>query len=135
MMKTSGDSEDPFTGTWSLSRTVSRLLGPSPAQWTQQIEASASRVRVRETIVSADGARTSHVVDAQFDGTDYPVNGSRLVGTIAYTRPDRFRIEGTARNAGTVVFTELTENRIAETLPFLRPPPNPCLSLTAILRR
>jgi hypothetical protein len=35
------------------------------------------------------------------------VYGSQLVDTIAYIRPDRFRIEGTARKAGTVVFTEV----------------------------
>jgi hypothetical protein len=107
MMKKNVDSEDPFTGTWNLSVADSHLPGLAPIHWTQDIDASAQRIRVKENIVSADGGEKSHVVDAQFDGVDYPVSGSPLVDTIAYTRPGPYRIEGTARKAGSVIFTEV----------------------------
>ena len=79
---------------------------PEPAEWTQVVEVWADGLRAYERIVAGNGAASEHAVDARFDGADYPVHGSPLVDTVAYTRPGPGRIDGVARKAGTVVFTE-----------------------------
>jgi hypothetical protein len=97
---------DPFTGHWTLDHESSRFAVPAPAECTQDIEASADGMRVTERIVGATGAVIEHSVDARFDGAEYAVNGSPFVDTMTYTRPSLRRIDGVARKAGVVVFTE-----------------------------
>ena len=97
---------DPFTGYWTLDLESSRFAVPAPAECTQDIEASADGIRATERIVSAAGAVIEHSVDARFDGAEYAVTGSPFVETMTYTRHGLRRIDGVARKAGVVVFTE-----------------------------
>ena len=97
---------DPFTGQWTLDHEASRFAVPAPAECTQNIEASADGMRAAERIVSATGAVIEQSVDARFDGAEYTVIGSPFVDTMTYTRPTPRRIDGVARKARVVVFTE-----------------------------
>jgi hypothetical protein len=97
---------DPFTGQWTLDHEASRFAVPAPTECTQDIEASADGIRATERIVAATGAIIEHSVDARFDGAEYTVSGSPFVDTMTYTRPTPRRIDGVARKAGVVVFTE-----------------------------
>jgi hypothetical protein len=97
---------DLFTGHWTLNHEASRFAIAAPAEWTQDIEASADRLCARERIVSLAGAVSEHSIDARFDGAESPVTGSPLVDTMAYTRTGPRRIDGVARKSGVVVFRE-----------------------------
>jgi hypothetical protein len=99
-------ADDPFSGTWKLSLSKSRLTPPVPQSQTVQIEADATGVRFREDIVSDKGEKLSVTADAKFDGKDYPVIGSPIVDTVAYRRVNARTIKGTAKKAGQVAFTE-----------------------------
>ena len=63
-------------------------------------------ISVTEEIAGADGRTLTVTVDALFNGRDYDVTGSPLADVIAYTRPNRFRIDGVAKKDGRVVLTE-----------------------------
>lgn len=97
---------DPFTGSWTFSPSESRLASPAARAWTQRIEVSDEDVRVVEDIVPAEGPSTTVIVNAKFDGTDYPVHGSPIADTIAYTRVDIRSITGTAKRGGRLRFEE-----------------------------
>jgi hypothetical protein len=116
---------DPFTGTWAFVPAESHWPGPPPRSWLQDITCSAERIHVVERIESATGEHTSHSVDAAFDGREYAVTGSAQVETIAYTRPERSRIDGVGRKAGRVVFSEVIavapeRGRLTQTIVFAR---------------
>jgi len=98
--------EDPFSGFWTLVPEDSKLTGPVPRKWTETLDVGGERIRVREEIDSADGQTLTVTVDAAFDGREYKVSGSPLADVIAYTRPERNRIDGVAKKAGRVVLTE-----------------------------
>lgn len=72
----------------------------------QWIEATAENVRVREEVVVATGQRANVTLEAKFDGKDYPVTGSSLSETIAYTRDGRSRIFGIGKKNGDVTLRE-----------------------------
>jgi len=97
---------DPFTGAWKLSPEDSRLAGQTPQCWIQKIVASDNDVSVQEEIVFDNGAQINVTVRARFDGQDYPVNGSPIADTIAYTRMDDLTISGTAKKAGVITVIE-----------------------------
>jgi len=99
-------NDDPFTGFWTLMPEKSKLAGPVPRRWTEMLEVGENTIRVTEEIAGADGRTLTVTVEASFDGRDYTVNGSPLADVIAYTRPDRYRIEGVAKQDGRVVLTE-----------------------------
>jgi hypothetical protein len=97
---------DPFTGTWVLNLSKSKLPPPLPQSQTSSIEANSNGIRIRELIVSDKGERMSITVDAKFDGKDYPIVGSPFVDTVAYQRVDSHTLKGTVKKAGKVVTTE-----------------------------
>ena len=100
-------SPDPFTGTWKLSLADSHLTSPAPRSWIQEIEITDDRVWVREEVLLAGGASINTTVAARFDGRDYPVGGSPLADTIAYTRLDSHHLSATAKKAARVTLTEM----------------------------
>jgi hypothetical protein len=97
---------DPFTGAWNLCPERSKLSTPLPRKWAQRIEATAEEIEVQENIVSPHGAESLLSVRAKFDGRDYPVQGSPIVETIAYTRTNRNSISGIGKKDGAVSLTE-----------------------------
>ena len=97
---------DPFSGFWTLVPEESKLAGSLPRRWTETLDVGEDTISVKEEIASADGRALTVTVDASFDGRDYNVTGSPLADVIAYTRPDRYRIDGVAKKDGRVVLTE-----------------------------
>ena len=86
------DGRDPFTGTWRFCAEKSDAAGVR--SWVQWIEVVGEEIRVREEVESAAGAKANVLIEARFDGKDYPVTGSSLADAIAYTRVDRHNIAG-----------------------------------------
>lgn len=99
-------SADPFSGTWVLNLSKSKLPPPLPRSQTSSIEANSNSIRIRELIVNDKGEQMSITVDAKFDGQDYPIVGSPFVDTVAYQRLDSHTLKGTVKKAGKVVTTE-----------------------------
>lgn len=101
------NERDPFTGTWVYRPERSKSTGPKLERWVQWIEATADSLRMREEVVVATGQRANVSLEAKFDGRDYPVTGSSLSDTIAYTRKGRRRIIGTGKKNGIVSLREM----------------------------
>jgi len=99
-------SADPFSGTWVLNLSKSRLPPPLPRKQISYIEANSTSIRIREQIVNDKGEEMNIIVDAKFDGKDYPIVGSPFVDTVAYERVDSHTLKGTVKKAGQVVTTE-----------------------------
>ena len=100
------EEADPFTGTWVYVPEESNSTGPRLERWIQYIEATAEYVRVREEVIVATGQHANVSLEAKFDGNDYPVTGSSLCETIAYTRPAPRKIIGTGKKNSRVTLRE-----------------------------
>lgn len=130
---------DPFSGTWVFVPGESQWPGPPPRTWVQEIACSTDRIQIVERIVSVAGEHASHSVNAGFDGREYAVVGSAVIETIAYTRPDRSRIDGVARKAGRVVFSEVIaaaaeRGRLTQTIIFASPGGQPVQGIAVFHR-
>ena len=97
---------EPFHGRWRFNPELSNTCTPAPHSWIQEISAGPEEVTVREQIVRTNGTEIVLRVQARFDGTDYPVEGSAAVDTIAYIRADRNAIIGIGKKDGAVSLTE-----------------------------
>jgi hypothetical protein len=97
---------DSFTGTWRFNAARSTLSTPAPQQWTQEVVAGRAGLSVREAFTKVDGTETSLSVQAAFDDSDYPVEGSAAIETMAYTRPHPNTIIATGKKGGAVCLTE-----------------------------
>ena len=99
-------NRDPFTGSWVYRPDQSKATGPKLQRWVQWIDATSDDVSVREEVAVATGQRAHVTLQAKFDGKDYPVTGSSLADTIAYTRASRREIAGTGKKNGSVTLRE-----------------------------
>lgn len=97
---------DPFTGTWVYRPEQSKSTGPKLQRWVQWIDATSDDVSVREEVAVATRQLAHVTLQAKFDGKDYPVTGSSLADTIAYTRASRREIAGTGKKNGSVTLRE-----------------------------
>jgi len=97
---------DPFSGTWVLNLSRSKLPPPLPKSQTAQVIVDASGIQITEEVVSGTGERMTISVKARFDGKDYPVSGSPFADAVAYERVDRHTIKGIGKKDGKVVMHE-----------------------------
>ena len=96
--------KDPFVGVWRLNPATSQLTA-SPRAWVQTISVDGGWIDVHEEIVRADGSSSKVAVRARFDGRDYPVTGTALVDSMAYSREGN-TIVGTGKKNGVVSLRE-----------------------------
>ncbi len=99
-------AEDPFTGTWKLNLSKSKLPPPVPITQTGHIKAGSDAIQIREEIVNEKGETTEVSVSAKFDGKEYPVHGSPFADSVIYDRVDSYTIKGIAKKAGKEVSHE-----------------------------
>jgi hypothetical protein len=102
-------SGDPFTGPWTLNPSKSALSFPAPRFWLQHVQSNAHELILREDIVLEDGTEFTVSLQAGFDGKDYPVAGSRYVGTMAYTRPELRTILGLGKQNGSITLRDTVD--------------------------
>lgn len=97
---------DPFSGTWVLNLSKSKI--PSPVQKSQIITVIMHELDIEITmkIVNDSGERLTVHTKAKFDGKDYPVTGTPYADTVAYERIDRNTIKGIAKKDGKVIQRE-----------------------------
>ena len=98
--------EDTFTGTWRFSPKLSQLSSPAPRSWIQQITVRHEEIFLTEHITRSDETQLIQRVAARFDSLDYPVEGSPIIDTIAYTRVNPNKVSGTGKKNGIACFTE-----------------------------
>lgn len=99
-------SDDPFTGTWTLNHSKSASSFPLPHSWVQSVESNTEELSLREDIVPPNDTQFTVSLQAAFDGKDYPVTGSHVADTMAYTRPDSNTIRGTGKQKGEVTLRD-----------------------------
>jgi hypothetical protein len=98
--------KEPFVGRWRFNAERSNMCTPAPDSWIQEIHAGPNDIAVQEKIVRPGGTEIVRRVRARFDGTQYPVEGSYAVDTMAYTRTGRNAICGIGMKDGKVSVTE-----------------------------
>ena len=99
-------ADDPFSGTWVLNHSKSRLPPPAPKSLIARMAVNGSDIEVEEEIISDSGQRFAVHVKARFDGKDYAITGSPVADTVAYERLDRNTIRGVAKKSGKVIAYE-----------------------------
>jgi hypothetical protein len=97
---------EAFHGTWRFNPQLSKTCTPAPHSWIQEISAGPDQVAVREQIVRPNGTEIVRCVQFRLDGADYPVEGSPVVDTIAYTRAAPNSFVGIGKKDGAVSVTE-----------------------------
>lgn len=92
---------DASIGTWSLNVAKSTYKpGPPPVAETRIYQAQPKGVRTTVKTTWADRLTTTVEYPANYDGKDYPVEGSRDVDVVALTRMDDFTSAATLKHAG-----------------------------------
>jgi len=97
---------DPFSGTWALNPSRSKIPLPVPKSQIARVTADASDIEITEEIVNESGERLTVHVKAKFDGKDYPITGTPYADAGAYQRVGRNTIKGVAKKAGKVIMHE-----------------------------
>jgi len=102
----SAQASDPRIGTWKLNVAKSKYTpGPPPQSQMLKIEPSGQGEKVTSEVVAADGASTTTVYTANFDGKDYPLTGSPMADMVSLKRIDARTTERTDKKGGTVAQT------------------------------
>ena len=95
---------DPFVGTWVFNPARSHFLGaPSPKSNTVVYEAVGSGLHVTANGTNAQGQPTHVEYTANFDGKDYPVDGSPDYDMVSLKRISAAGISFIRKKAGAKV--------------------------------
>jgi len=98
-------AESPFSGTWKLSLTKSKLAPGNPTKSDiAQIEVDDSSFKISEEFTPNDGQPFVMKWNAKFDGRNYPVDGYPSADTVVLRRRGN-KIQGTMKKGGKVVST------------------------------
>lgn len=92
---------DASIGTWKLNVAKSTFKpGPPPVAETRIYKAQPKGVKTTVRTTWADRLTTTVEYPANYDGKDYPVEGSRDVDAVVLTRMDDFTSAATLKHAG-----------------------------------
>ena len=100
---------DPLTGRWALDSRASQFSMPSPLAWILNVSAHETGMTVEENLTHADGTALRVTFAPQFDGRDYPVQGSPIMNSISVVRRSERLLEVSARRAGALSMRDTTE--------------------------
>jgi hypothetical protein len=98
--------DDPFSGTWILNLSKSKMSPPVPKSLIVHLVVDSADLEVTEELVNNSGEKQTIHGKAKFDGKDYPEAGVSYADTFAYQRVDRNTIKSVAKKAGKVVVHE-----------------------------
>jgi hypothetical protein len=97
---------DASLGTWKLNPAKSTFRpGPPPVAETRIYQGRPKGVKTTVTTTWADRITTTVEYPANYDGKDYPVDGSRDVDAVALSRMDDYTSEAVLKHAGKEVGT------------------------------
>jgi hypothetical protein len=92
---------DASIGTWKLNVAKSTFKpGPPPVAETRAYNAQPNGVKTTVKTTWADRLTTTVEYPANYDGKDYPVDGSRDVDVVVLTRIDDFTSAATLKHFG-----------------------------------
>ena len=92
---------DASIGTWKLNVSKSTFRpGPPPVTETRVYKAQPKGVMTTVKTTWADRVSTTVEYPANYDGKDYPVDGSRDVDVVVLTRMDDFTSAATLKHSG-----------------------------------
>lgn len=95
---------DPFVGTWVFNAAKSHYLGaPMPKSLTSVYAAVGSGFHVTANGTNAQGQPTHVEYTVNFDGKDYPVDGSPDYDMVSLRRPSTRQITFVRKKAGVKV--------------------------------
>ena len=102
LLSTSGIwAADASIGTWKLNVAKSTFRpGPPPVSETRVYKAQPTGVVTTVKTTWADKLSTTVEYPANYDGKDYPVDGSRDVDVVVLTRIDDFTSAATLKHFG-----------------------------------
>jgi hypothetical protein len=106
LLRTLSFAEDPFSGTWVLNLSKSKIPPPSPKSQIVEILVDGPSIQVTEELVTASGESMTISTNARFDGKDYPVKGAPYADAVAYQRVGPRTIRGVGKKDGKVVMRE-----------------------------
>ena len=104
----SGQSSDPWSGTWKVNLAKSKYTpGPPPTHAaTVKMEASENGLKTAIDGVNAQGQATHTVTNGKFDGKDYPTAGAPAPNsTQALNRIDDHSFQTVGKVDGKVTVT------------------------------
>lgn len=101
--------DDPLTGRWALDSGASQFSMPSPLVWTLNVSAHETGMTVEENLTQADGTTLRVTFAPQFDGREYPVQGSPIMDSISIVRRSERLLEASARKAKAISMRDATE--------------------------
>jgi len=97
---------DASVGTWKLNVAKSTFKpGPPPVAETRIYKAQPKGVQTTVKTTWADRMTTTVEYPANYDGKDYPVEGSRDVDAVVLSRMDDFTSAATLKHAGKEIGT------------------------------
>jgi hypothetical protein len=100
---------NPLTGRWTLDSDASKFSMPSPLGWILNVSAHETGMTVEENLTQADGTALRVTFAPEFDGRDYPVQGSPIMDAISVVRRSERVLEVSARRAGAISMRDTTE--------------------------
>jgi hypothetical protein len=96
-------ADSPFSGTWTLNLSKSKMTPPLPQSDTAHVNADDNGIKLTDDSIDDKGQSMKVSYEAKFDGKDYPVTGHPLLDSIAYQRIDAHTLKGTGKKGGKVV--------------------------------
>ena len=96
-------ADSPFSGTWKLNPSKSKMTPPFPQSETVNVNADDDGIRVRAEQIDDKGQSMTISYEAKFDGKDYPVTGDAGTDSIAFQRIDANTLKATGKKGGNVV--------------------------------
>jgi hypothetical protein len=95
-------AESPFSGTWKLNLSKSKM-SPPPQSETVQVDADDNSIKVIAEGINDKGQSMTTGYEANFDGKDYPMTGIREGESISFQRIDANTLKATVRKNGKVI--------------------------------
>jgi len=96
-------AQSPFTGTWKLNVTKSKMMPPSPKGETIVIDANDNGIELTDDLINAFDQAMKISYKAKFDGKDYPVNGSPEFDSISFQQVNANTLKAKAKKNGKVI--------------------------------
>ena len=110
VLQVTADADDPFSGTWVLnpskSKIPSQLSASSLKSNVAHAVMDASDIEITQQAILESDAQLKIHVKAKFDGKDYPITGAPGKYSAAYRRVDKNIVTAVLRSNGKAIVQE-----------------------------
>jgi hypothetical protein len=95
-------AESPFSGTWRLNVSKSKMSPPAPQSETVHVNADDQSIKVDIDGIDDKGQSRKVGYEAKFDRKDYPVTGDPQADAVSFQRVDANTLKATTKKDGKV---------------------------------